>query len=956
MNGFGARNTKKHGLLVGASVLVLAAGGQAFAQDSKPDDATVAEVVVTGTRIVSSVNAISPTPVMAVSAEQLAQTTPSNIPEGLNKLPVFQGSTQPRRPGGGGGGSIAQNVLNLRGFGTQRTLVLVDGHRVAPTNPEGTTDIDTIPQMLISRIDVTTGGASAVYGSDAVTGVVNFVLDKNFTGLKFETNAGISKYGDGGSGKVGLAAGRAILGGKGHLSGSVEYRHQDSVPIIARPDGAKVYVRTGNGSAALPYTVTPNARLATSTYGGRVTNCVGTCPGNGMNFASDGVLSVFVPGTTTGTTGTNQGGDGAYSIYSDAIVKSDNGAAFGRFSYDFDNGVNFYIQGSFAQAETEGRHFPLKLTPGTGQASTFYKNNPFLSAATRTLLGDNGQSNSTNTFQLGQYITSQGANGFTGTRNLNIYEQVQTGLNGDLGAYHWDLFYTHGKNRLKVDVVNNQNYQKLFAALDAVTGPGGTVQCYAATQAATASAYAGCVPLSPFGPTAMTANAYDWFAETTSWNVDSTLDNLGGSFAGSLFNTWAGPIDFAVSAESRWNTYQVRSGIDPTQTVNCTGLRICNPALQLWAQPVTGSVKKTSNVWEIAGELSIPLVKDAPLIQALNANLAGRYTDYSVSGAVQTWKAGLDWSVNDTLRLRGTVSRDIRAPTLDDLYRPLQPAVQAFNDLHTKTNSTVFNYTQGNPNLKPEVARAYTAGAVFTPSGLLPGFTASLDWYKITLENAISQIQGSNTNIQLLCEASNGTSPYCSLYQRPLPFSDTSPLNYPTKIFTQNLNSAYTRIEGVDFEANYRFNALGGGWTVRLFANHQPTNESVNFPASALNAASPLSVVAAPKNRVTTFLRYQLNDWSFGIQDRWLGGYSQVTSAGQNYLNPNINSYQSVDLNVDWKTRVWGSDTTLYLTVENLFNKSGPLIGGTNVGGVQPVPAGYDVMGRYFTVGLKSKF
>jgi iron complex outermembrane receptor protein len=250
MNGFGARNTKKHGLLVGASVLVLAAGGQAFAQDSKPDDATVAEVVVTGTRIVSSVNAISPTPVMAVSAEQLAQTTPSNIPEGLNKLPVFQGSTQPRRPGGGGGGSIAQNVLNLRGFGTQRTLVLVDGHRVAPTNPEGTTDIDTIPQMLISRIDVTTGGASAVYGSDAVTGVVNFVLDKNFTGLKFETNAGISKYGDGGSGKVGLAAGRAILGGKGHFEGSIEYRHQDSVPIIARPDGAKVYVRTGNGSAA----------------------------------------------------------------------------------------------------------------------------------------------------------------------------------------------------------------------------------------------------------------------------------------------------------------------------------------------------------------------------------------------------------------------------------------------------------------------------------------------------------------------------------------------------------------------------------------------------------------------------------------------------------------------------------------------------------------------------------
>ncbi|CAN5266429.1 TonB-dependent receptor [soil metagenome] len=954
MHSFGARITKKHGLLVGASILVLASGGQAFGQEAKPDEATVTEVVVTGTRIVSSVNAVAPTPVTAISAEQLAQTTPSNIPEGLNKLPIFQGSTQPRRPGGGGGGSIAQNVLNLRNFGTQRTLVLVDGHRVAPTNPEGTTDIDTIPQMLISRVDVTTGGASAVYGSDAVTGVVNFVLDKNFTGLKFETNAGISKYGDGESGKIGIAAGRALFGGKGHISGSAEYRQQSRVPIIDRPEGAEVYVRTGNGSATNPYRVTRNARLATSTYGGRVTNCVGTCPGSGMNFASDGVLSLFAPGTTTGTAGTNQGGDGAYAIYSDAIVKGYNGAGFGRFSYDFDNGVNFYIQASFAEAETEGRHFPLKLTPGTGQASTFYKNNPFLTAATRTLLGDNGLSNSTNTFQLGQYITSQGPDGFTGTRNLNIYEQVQTGLNGQLGAYRWDLYYTHGKNRLKVDVVNNQNYQKLFAALDAVPGAGGTVQCYAATQAATAAAYAGCVPLNPFGPTAMTAGAFDWFAQTTSWNVDSTLDDLGGSFTGSLFETWAGPIDFALSAESRWNTYEVRSGIDPTQLVDCTGLRICSPTLQLWAQPVSGSVKKTSNVWELAGELSIPLAKDLPLVQALNASLAGRYTDYSISGSVQTWKAGLDWSVNDLVRFRGTVSRDIRAPTLDDLYRPLTGGVQAYFDNHTNTNGTVYNYTQGNPNLEPEVARTYTVGAVFTPNDLLPGFTASLDWYKIKLKNAIGQIAGSNTSIQSLCEVSNGTSQYCSLYQRPFAFSNTTSANYPTKLFTQNLNTALTEIEGVDFEANYRFNALGGAWTARVFANHQPTNQSQSFPGSAL------SFVATPKNRVTTFLRYQVNDWSFGIQDRWLGGWSQITSpvtaTTQNYVEPNVGDYRSVDLNVDWKTDLGGAETTLYLTIENALNRTGPIVGGTNVGGTQPTPAGYDVMGRYFTFGLKAKF
>lgn len=952
MSVFGAYINGKRGLLVGASVLVLASGGQAFAEDvqSAEPDSTVAEVVVTGTRIVSSVNAVSPTPVTAVSVEQLAQTTPSNISEGLNKLPVFQGSVQPRRPGGGGGGSIAQNVLNLRNFGANRTLILVDGHRVTISNPEGTTNIDTIPQMLLSRVDVTTGGASAVYGSDAVTGVVNFVLDKHFTGLKFESNVGVSKYGDGEAGKIGLAFGRPVLGGKGHIEGSVGYRQQSRVPIIDRPEGAEVYVRTGNGTAAAPFTVTRGARLATSTYGGLVTNCIAPCSAAGMNFVSNGVLGPFVPGTKTGTNGTNQGGDGAYSIYSDAISKTQNEEVFGRFSYDFDNGVNFFVQASWAQAESAGRHFPLKLTPTSGQASIFYKNNPFLSAATRTLLGDNGKNDATNTFQLGQYITSQGPDGFTGTRNLNIYQQVQTGLNGKLGAYNWDLYYTHGRNRLKVDVVNNQNHQKLFAALDAVPGASGTVQCYAATQAATAAAYAGCVPINPFGPTAMTASAFDWMTDTTTWGVFNTMDDLGGTLTGSLFELPAGAIDFAVSGESRWNTYQVRSGIDPKDLVNCTGLRLCNANLQLWAQPVSGSVKKTSNVWEIAGELAVPLIKDVPLIQSLSASLAGRYTDYSISGNVQTWKVGLDWSVNDLVRFRGTASRDIRAPTLDDLYRPLTGSVQAFNDIHTSTNGTVFNYTQGNSALVPEVARTYTVGVVVTPGELLPGFGASLDWYKIKMTNAIGQLAGSNTAIQSLCEASNGASQFCTLYERPLPFSDRTAANYPTKLFTQNLNASLSEIEGFDFEANYRFNALDGAWTVRFFATHQPTNQGQSFPGA------PFSFAAASKNRATTFLRYQHDNWGFGVQDRWLGKWDQRTNATQVYAKPIVDDYHSVDLNIDWKTDLGGADTTFYLTVENALNATGPIIGGTNVGGVQPTPNGYDVMGRYYTFGLRAKF
>lgn len=941
------RISKSRTLMFGASIVALAiSGGHAFAQEAAPQQDPAEGIVVTGTRIVS--NATSAVPITAVSTEQLQATTPSNIPDALNKLPVFQGSNQPTRPGSGGTGG--QNILALRGFGAQRTLVLVDGHRTAPSNPSGTTDIDTLPQMLVSRVDVTTGGASAVYGSDAVTGVVNFILDKNFTGVKFEASGGISKYWDGESGKFGIAAGTSILGGRGHIEGSFRYRRHAHVGIIDRPDGRDVWVRTGNGTEANPFVVTKNARTSNSTYGGLVQNCTSPCPGNGMNFVADGILGPYNEGALTGTKGRNSGGDGAYAVYSDAFVNGRNTEAFGRFSYDFDNGINFFLQGSYAQANTFGRHFPQKLTPNKGEASIFFKNNAFLSADTRALLGNNGLSDASNTFQLGTYFVGEGIGDrdvFTGTRNNNKYMQVQTGLNGMIGDLRWDVFYTHGRNVLEITVANNQNFQKEFAALDAVAGPNGTVQCYAATQAATAAAYADCVPLNAFGPTAVTSDAYYYFINDTHSNVYNTLDDIGGTVTGSLFDTWAGPVDFALSAEWRWNKYKVRSDQDPTALVDCTGLRLCSP-IQLWAQPVDGSIQKSSDVKEIAGELSIPLLQDAPLAQSFTLDLAGRYTSYSVSGDVQTWKVGFDWAVNNWLRFRGTASRDIRAPTLDDLYRPTRGAVAGYTDLHTSRVSTVYNYTEGNPNLVPEVARAYTAGAVLTPDSLLPGFNASVDWYKIRMDNAIGQISAGSNAIQTICEDSNGTSEYCSLYERPLPFSDRSPANYPTKLFSRNLNTALTEIEGFDFEASYRFDALGGAWSTRVLANYQPTNRSQSFPGA------PIAYVASPKTRVTAFVSYEVGAWTFGIQDRWLSKYDQRTSPTQVYLDPWVEPYNSLDLSIQWDSSIIAPDTTFFVTVENAFNAKGEIVGGGNTGGGTPYENGY--MGRYYTLGVRGRF
>src|SRR6201985_2962657 len=198
-------------LACGAAFTALSTAA-AFAQQASTQAGTgVENVVVTGSRAITDIQE-SPTPVTIGTAEQLQATTPSHIPDGVNKLPVFNGSNVPRLAGNGGGGNsssggVPQNALALRNFGINRTLILVDGHRATPTNSDGSVDVDTLPQMLVSRVDVVTGGASAVYGSDAVTGVVNFVLDKKFDGLKFDMNTGISTYADAMSYNLGVAGG-----------------------------------------------------------------------------------------------------------------------------------------------------------------------------------------------------------------------------------------------------------------------------------------------------------------------------------------------------------------------------------------------------------------------------------------------------------------------------------------------------------------------------------------------------------------------------------------------------------------------------------------------------------------------------------------------------------------------------------------------------------------------------
>ena len=956
----------------------------------------VESVVVTGSRVISDA-ANSPTPLTIVSADDLRATAPASLPDGLNKLPIFQGSQSITRPGDGSQ-NFASSTLNLRNFGAQRTLVLLDGHRATPSNADGTVDIDTLPQALISRVDIVTGGASAVYGSDAVTGVVNFVLNKKFDGFKADINSGISTYADAMSYKLEMAAGTDLFGGRGHFETAVEYRHRDPVNQSARPYGASIgyapNALAGTGTVANPFTTILNGKRPNSTFGGLVQACVPACPAANMQqFVATGVLGPFNPGvpgakdaagnTTAGTGNLNSGGDGAYSPYGQVFNGYHQASLFSRFSYDLADNVTWYVQGQGSEAQSLGWYFPQKIQPGANQAAIFYKNNPFLPAATQTQLGNNGtnplQTTGTvqpsNTFQLGEFLIGNGQTETNATGSVNRVLSVRTGFEGTFldGRFNWDLFYTHGENRLAVDLVNNQNLQNMYASEDAVLKADGTVACYAATQAATAARYASCVPINPFGLNAVSQSAFKYMFQTTTFHQTNTLDDFGGAVSGKALDGWAGPITAALSGEMRFNAYDVQSNVPSSTFVDCTGLRICNPALPSFAQSIIQPIHATQNVWELAAEANVPLIADAPLIQHFDLNLAGRYTTYSVSGSVQTWKVGFNWNVVDSLRFRGTTSIDIRAPTLDDLFRPATLLQNVFNgDQHLSgaaANYTTTFSSQGNPALVPEVSRTYTVGAVWTPD-FIPGLTVSLDYFRLHLANAIGSI-APTTTIQTLCEQSGGTSIYCNNYHRPLPFSDHTAANQADRLFTFNLNTASQKTEGWDFETNYAWamsdfvEGWQGSWNGRLLATYQPViNNSVLFPGA------PFTRTADPSTRVTMLLNYTLNDWSVGLQDTWVSGFSQVTGpvlplgsalapAGLNqWVSPHVNSWNQVDANITRNFTMDGTDMAAYFVVQNMLNAQPAYVPNGTIGQIySSYQSGYNgqsPMGRYFTVGLRA--
>ena len=998
----------KLALMCAASVVALAASAHAQ-QEAGPE-----QVTVTGSRVISDIS-LSPTPLTVVTADQLAANTPTDIPDALNKLPDFIGGSTPRTQNNGSTNNSG-NTLNLRNLGAQRTLVLVDGQRVAPSNQNGTVDVDTLPQMLMSRVDVVTGGASAVYGSDAVAGVVNFILDKDFNGFKYDMNAGISNYGDAAEEKIGLAWGTDLFGGRGHYEMALRVFQQDLIPISSRPYGYQnnTWVQAGNGTAATPYYNVPYGHLFNQSQTGTI-NCGSSCSLTNYTFSASGEILPMTHGTPTTTSGLEQGGDGGYEANIGTMQsRQRQGEFFNRFSYDITKDINAYIQGSWAESGDYSTWSPMIVSSASARPNTFFTNNPYLSPAAQTALTaaaiaanhtllpsalfGNGPVTSASTglpyFSDASYVPQivQGQNAGNSkdvylTKGVDRNLGIATGVTGKLAGFDWNLYYSHQESRVDVSNPNNTNNAKYMAAQDAVIAPtgtkingvdvSGTIQCWDETQPQFASLYAGCIPMDLFNPSqGLSQAAFNYVKQDTQWALTQKLDNISGSISGGLFGLGlpAGEITGALSAEMRWRSYDMKSNALPTDYVNCTGLRMCTvnggAAPALWTQNVNAPVSVSDNVWETALELNVPVLKDVPLAQDLNTDIAGRYTDYSISGVAETWKIGVNDKVNDTVRLRGTMSVDIRAPNLNDLFQPVGISSTGFTDLLTGANNSTQLVTKGNASLTPEIAHTYTAGIVLTPD-IIPGFTTSLDYYQTHMSEAIQSISYQTTSVQQLCISSAPTygSPYCGLAVRPIAPGQpgyTSAANYPTQVISSPRNSALVQMEGWNFEADYNFdwadvwNAIPGSMTLRHLLTYQPVLETQNLPGTAYVWTTQ------PKTRMTSFVDYTVGDWNFDLQNQWLSGWKKATGyVNQVYLAPRVTSYDALDFTVSRKFDLWGGSSSLYFSVQNVGNTRAPLdpSNASNPGLFYPVAGSggpgqvsYSDVGRYYTIGLKGSF
>lgn len=947
-------------------------------------DAGPGEVVVTGSRIVrDGYNA--PTPVSVVSAEELKAEAPANITDFVNTLPAVRNSgTSASSNGSLSNGAAGINSVNLRALGAARTLVLFDGQRSVASTTTGQVDVNTFPQALIERVEVVTGGASSAYGSDAVSGVVNFILDRDFTGFKAEYEYGVTTYDDGPNHKVSFTGGTPFAEGKGHILLSGEYFSQKGIQSIDRDwndsgfflANNPAYSATGNCRAPAGYVAgtpiagcapeyfvgsnigtgqfTPGGLISTGplrgTYFGSVNPATGKASVNQLNFGATsgqwmigGDLDVTTAGHRSSAT---------------LLPSEKRASAFGRVSYEFADWFEAFAQ--FSHSYYTGQSF-YQQTPTTGVV--IQRDNAYLPDSVRAAM----VTNNLNSIQIGTTNIDIPPQGSDNERNVRRYVIGANGKFGVFGkAWSWDGYYQLGKTNSREQLTNAWNISRLAQATDAVVAAAGnssgiaagTIVCRSTLTAPTN----GCVPFNRIGtggntPQAIAYVLYNGLQPLRIQNLKQEVGAINFS-TNDLVDLWAGPISVAFGGEYR--TESVTGFVDPLyQPIVSNGV-----TTGTW---IYGNYLPTFGKYNVKEAYLETIV---PLFSGADFNGAVRVTDYSTSGAVTTWKAGATWQVIPDIKFRGTVSRDIRAPNLSELFAPGTGRTNTVNVPQTNgtTRTDQFNEsTVGNSALQPEVAKTYGAGAVLTPR-FLPGFALSVDYYNIKITDAISSLTAQVLIDQCYQQAIANS---CGFISTAGGRGVVTPGLAVTSIEIKPFNFVSEKTSGVDFEASYRRMVGPGNLSLRALASYAIELKTNNGVTLATDAAGQ-NTGGLPDWTYRLSAGYDLPS-GFGFQfiGRGVSGgvYNNnyivcttdcpVSTADRRTVNTNsIAGAFYLDFNANYEFQVQNAKAQVFLSIRNVANSDPVLVGNGPTGNNTPAYPQtnrtlYDVLGRVFRLGFR---
>jgi outer membrane receptor protein involved in Fe transport len=922
-------------------------------------DSAASDIVVTGSRI-QRPDYEAPSPIISNDAADIRQSGNTNLTNFLVRVPALVNSRDSTRAGGGDAVSSAQlgqsglNQLNLRNLGANRTLTLVDGRRhVAAEASNAAVDINAIPTDLISRVDVLTGAVSAIYGADGVTGVVNFVLRRDFQGVSARAQMGVSQYGDGATRFASLLAGRNFADGRGNVTLAYEYSAEERVPYESRK-----YLQQGRRRYLVPNPAdqpddprVPDQILAGNLHYTYVSPLGAIFVGGESNPSFDGLGRPYDPGQPI-------------AYYWQGGVSTD---VPGFYQGDLSPGIERHVVNLLSSFEvSDALKLSVDAKYARSDATTFGQypetyylpialDNPFIPQSIRaaaTTAGADGLFFNRHNIDFGRL----------GENDLRQTYRGVVAASGRLSDHAtYDAYYQYGRTDVRITRLGSRLAAPYLEALDAVSGPDGAAIC----RSTLSNPGNGCLPINPFGagPTSDAQLAYFQRNDQSFVRIDQHVASasISGDF-GQFFSLPGGPIQFSFGGEYRRES----SRFDPNPNlVAAAYFGSDEPTVVL---PSRGSF----DVWEAFGELNVPILRDRPFAELLSVGAAGRYSHYSTVGRTETWQfTGIYAPIRD-ISFRGSYGQAVRAPNIGELFQPRSTAQGFLDDPCTTRsvgNGTQFReancraqlaaagrttllgesdtgfvlngVSQGNLALRPERARTWTAGVVLRPR-FLPGLTASADWYDIKLTDAINTVQAGDV-INLCVDQPTLDNAFCRSYTRA---SGTGRINGFT-VGPQNVASF--RTAGLDLNITYRLPATRiGTFDLRLIGGYLNRLSIIASPGAP--PTNTLDTLGAPQWNANFAPSWTLDRVSVNYNLRWFNA-TRAFTRNETAANPDIAAAEYLR-----NAPLWQHDLQIAYQVPDGFGFYGGI---TNLTDQKPDPAAYGTnvpispLGRFFYVGAR---